>query len=69
MRICLGLGSMFLDEDLNPIKIKYFNSINLNNNNLVTLYGEKYYCSSMNGISVYFLLKPQGESVQDMSDI
>lgn len=60
MKICLGIGSMYLDEELSPTKTKFYNTINLNLNTLVKLYGQEYYCSTSNGISVYFLLKPQG---------
>ena len=66
--MCLGIGSIFLDEELNPTKTKSHTSINLNSNSLVTLYGQQYYCASHRGVSVYFLLKPQGESFQEVSD-
>ena len=68
LKICLGIGSIFLDEELNPTKTKFYNSINLNSNTLVNLYGEQYYCATNKGISIYFLLKPQGESYQEVSD-
>jgi len=61
------MGGIYLDEGLNPTKTKHYVSINLNANKLVTLYGVEYYCSSNNGVSVYFLLKPHGDSYQEVS--
>lgn len=68
VKVCLGMGAIYLDEGLNSTKTKHYVSINLNENKLVTLFGEDYYCSCEKGVSVYFSLKPQGESVQEVSE-
>ena len=54
------MGSVYLDHQMNPIKARHYTSINLNQNNLVSLFGTQYYCSSENGIQVYFTLRPRG---------
>jgi hypothetical protein len=62
------MGGIYLDEGLNSSRTKFYTAVNLNENKLVTLYGEQYYCSTNNGVSVYFLLKPHGSSIQEISE-
>ena len=68
VRVCLGVGGVYLDERLTPIRNKVSVPVNLNENRLVSLYGQQYYSASNSGVTIFFTLRPQGESRQEVSE-
>ncbi len=52
--MCLAIGSHFVNESLKYTKDKCFKEISLSNPNETVLNGEKLFCVSENGITVYF---------------